>query len=94
MFVAAAADVAVFVAAEMFALPCCLLLPLLVTRPSAACAGPCNVMLLLFVLLFSSGDSTTMVKALHSGRSPHGGGQRHVLVLQCRSPYQLLTTSY
>ena len=34
---------AVFVAVEMFALPCCLLLPLLVTRPSAAGAGPCNV---------------------------------------------------
>ena len=52
------------------------------------------VMLLFFVLLFSSGDSTATVTALQSGRSPHGGGQRHVPVLQCRSPYQLLTTSY
>ena len=53
--------------------------------PSAAGAGPCNVAV--FCHLFSSGDSTATVTALQSGRSPHGGGQRHVPVLQCRSPY-------
>ena len=30
------------------------------------------------VSAFSSGDSTETVTALESGRSPHGGGQRHV----------------
>ena len=74
MFVAAAADAAVFVAVEMFALPCCLLLPVLVTRPSAAGAGPCNVVVFV-TSFFSSGDSTATVTALQSGRSPHGGGQ-------------------
>ena len=39
------------------------------------------VMLLFFVLLYSSGESTATVTALQSGRSPHGGGQRHVPVL-------------
>ena len=58
---------------------------------SVADACSCNVFLDLFI---SSGDLTATATALHSGRSPHGGGQRHVLVLQRRSPYQLLTTSY
>ena len=40
-----------------------------------------------FCPLLCSGDSTATVTALQSGRSPHGGGQRHVPVLQCRSPY-------
>ena len=30
---------------------------------------------------FSSGDLIVTVTALESGRSPHGGGQRHVAVL-------------
>ena len=33
-----------------------------------------------FVLLFSSGDLSATATALQSGRSPHGGGQRHVPV--------------
>ena len=32
------------------------------------------------VRAFSSGDSAATVTALQSGRSPHGGGQRHVPV--------------
>ena len=42
-------------------------------------------------LFLSSGDWTATVMALHSGRSPQGGGRRYAHVPQCRCRCALAT---
>ena len=44
-----------------------------------------------WVLFLSSGDWTATVMALHSGRSPQGGGRRYAPVPQCRCHCALAT---
>ena len=55
---------------------------------SVADACSCNAFLKLFL---SSGDLTATAMALHSGRSPQGGGRRYAHVPQCRCRCALAT---
>ena len=81
----AAADLVLAVASA-----CCVAASAAAFASRHACCV-CDSSFFVGVLFLSSGDLTATVMALHSGRSPQGGGRRYAHVPQCRCRCALAT---